>query len=286
MFPPQPPPILAPFFSLDEFNDRLRGWLAAGSARTVGADDLTKLPVRIGLTFCWLAEDTTRAGVSAYLDAVSVAEGVYSVVHSSEFAVRRVVPGRTPERIPGFYLYAKEVYDSPQVINPATAPMDDIAIALLLLEGVAVLHQRGHQRLRIYPKISGSGLHWRTMIVDVDSARFGDSGWPDLESSPFAYTTGSHYDVGGMLVDAGTTAGEVADRILGKFPDPLNAGRGRDWMYAGWYAEMLGSAREHNNLPVGDEPHIVEGERRWPFLPGVGKSIPQPPLPAPLQVRC
>jgi hypothetical protein len=53
----------------------------------------------IGQTLCWLAADTTRAGVTAYLKKVAIADGLYSVVPSSENVVRRVVPGRTPARI-------------------------------------------------------------------------------------------------------------------------------------------------------------------------------------------
>jgi hypothetical protein len=179
----------------------------------------------------------------------------------------------------------KQTHHYPQVIKPVTAPMNGLAIAMLILDAVAELHQRGHQRLRIYPNISGAGSFWRTRVVDVDTARFDTWGWPDWDGRSFGYTMGTHHDVGGMLVDADTTATQVAERILVAFPDPRQAGRGRDWMYAGWYAELLGSAREHHNLPVGDELITVHGGRRWGFVPEAGNSIEEPPLPAPTEVR-
>lgn len=284
MFPPEPPPTLAPYFTVNDFNDRLKHWLEAVSSRTVGLGDLTSRPVMIGKTFCWLAEETTRAGVEAYLKLTSP-EGVYSVVRSSEGVVRRVVPGRHSGRIPGFYLYTKKGYDNAHVIAPVTAPLDLWAVGMLILEAVAQLHQLGHQRLRVYPNVSGSGMHWRTRIVDVDASRLNEWGWPEWDKASFAYSTGQFFEVGGMLVDANTTPGEIAQRILAAFPEAQEAGRGRDWAYAGWYAEMLGSARTHHNLPVGDELITIDGARFWQFVPAAENRIEEPPAPQPVQAR-
>ena len=283
VFPPEPPPTLAPYFAVEDFNYRLKHWLQAESSRTVGLGDLTSRPVMIGKTFCWLAAETTRAGVEAYLQMTSP-DCVYSVVRSSEGVVRRVVPGRHPERIPGFYLYTKKGYDFSQVISPVTAPLELWAVCMLILDAVAELHQRGHQRLRIYPNISGSGMHWRTRIVDVDTSRLSEWGWPEWDEASFAYSTGQVFEVGGMLVDTTTTPGDVAHRILAAFPAAQEAGRGRDWAYAGWYAEVLGSARTHHNLPVGDELITIGGARCWRFVPMAENSIEEPPAP-PVQAR-
>jgi hypothetical protein len=270
----------SPILSVDDFNIRLFDWLEGTRGRTIGASDLRGTRVRIGNTVCLLADDTTRAGVSAYVARLKADGGVrYSVVPSSEGVARRVVPGRTPERIPGFYLYSHKLFEDPQIIRPVSAPLDLWSIGMLILDAVAELHQRGHQRLRLYPNMSGSGMHWRTRLVDVDTARFSEWGWPEWDGASFAYSTGSRFNVGGMLVDASTTAAEVADRILAAFPEPLRAGVGRDWLYAGWYCEMLGSARQHHNLPIGDEPKTVNGRRHWPFVPEAGNSIEAPPPP-------
>ncbi|WP_344054929.1 hypothetical protein [Microbacterium lacus] len=169
--------------------------------------------------------------------------------------------------------------EEPRVVAPVTRAMDHWEIAMLVLESVAVLHRRGHQRLRIYPNIAGSGMAWRTRVIDVDTARFDDFGvqWPRAEGAAYAYTTAARYDVGGMLVDATCTTDELADHVLQAFPDPARVGRARDWMYAGWFGEMLESARQHRNLPVGDEQIRVGDRMHWTFLPAAGNSVEEPP---------
>lgn len=272
---PIPHPPTPPLFKVDEFNSRLRAWLNVEKSRTVGKHILSSALILVGNTLCRLAGDTTRAGVLAYLDRVAEADGLYSVVYSSEDVSRRVVPGRGAERVPGFYLYTQEPFEYPQVIQPVGPPMDHWSIAMLVLDAVADLHERGHQRLRIYPNISGSGLSWRTLVVDVDTLRIDPFGWPDLTSPSFAYTTAARFNIGGMLADANSTPTEIADRVLAAFPDPQLAGRGRDWAYAGWYVEMLGLARRNHGLPVGDEPSIVDGRRQWQV--GANSPIDEPP---------
>lgn len=276
-FPHPTPPVLG----IEEFNEALRLRLEESQVRTIGAGPLTESIVVVGHTLCRLASETTRAGAIAYLGKATSAGGVYSLVPSSEHVVRRLVPGRTPERIPGFYLYAQTPLEEPRVVSPVAPPMDHWEIAMLILESVSVLHQRGHQRLRVYPNIAGTGMAWRLRVVDVDNTRFQDDGlhWPEWDDASFAYTTAARYDVGGMIVDSNCTRDEVADHILRAFTEPSRAGHGRDWMYAGWFVEMLGSARRHHNLPVGDEPIRVDGRTHWTFLPAAGNSIEEPPAP-------
>lgn len=277
---PIPHPPTPPLFKIDEFNNRLRAWLKVEDSKMIGEHILTSAQVLVGNTLCRLAGDTTRAGVISYLERVADAEGLYSVVPSSEDVPRRVVPGRAAERVPGFYMYTQEPFEAPQVIQPVSPPLDHWSIAMLILDAVADLHMRGHQRLRVYPNISGSGLYWRTRVVDIDNLRIDPFGWPDPSSASFLYTMAARSNVGGILVDANSTPTEVADRVLAAFPDPHQAGRGRDWAYAGWYVEMLGLARRYHGLPVGDEPTIVDGRRHWRV--GANATIDEPPLFGPL----
>lgn len=271
---PIPHPPAPPLFGIEEFNMRLREWLTVERSRTVGVHPLTSALVLVGHTLCRLAQDTTRAGVYAYLDRVSEADGLYSVVHSSQGVAYRVVPGRSADRIRGFYMYTQDAFDDAQVIQPVTAPMDHWSVAMLILEAVADLHGRGHQRLRIYPNISGSGMHWRTLVVDIDDLRLTPSGWPSQSSPTFAYSTASRFTIGGIVTDVHSTPTEIADRILTAFPDPRVAGRGQDWAYAGWYVEMLGLAQRHREFPVSDEI-TVGGHRIWSI--GSQVRIDEPP---------
>lgn len=107
-----------------------------------------------------------------------------------EGASARTIGASDPERIPGFYLYSHKLFEDPQVVRPVSAPRDLWSIGMLILDAVAELHQPGHQRLRLYPNMSGSGMHWRTRLVDVDTARFSEWGWPEWDGASFAYSTG------------------------------------------------------------------------------------------------
>lgn len=258
--------------TVSEFNAELVQWLDRTTDRTIGVGRLTQSEVLIGRTRCRLAADTTRSGVTAYLERLARSDGVYSLVRSSEDVVRRVVPGRSPSRIPGFYLYSEAPLSDPQVIAPVDSDMDGWEISMLLLEAIAVLHRRGHQRLRIYPNISGSGIYWRTVVVDADFARSQGArpdDWFSLgDFKSFSYTMADRYNVCGLIVDSQTNAAELADHLLATIPRD-RIGMGRDWMYVGWYVEMLESALRYRNLPVGDDG--------WIFLPAKGNRVDPPP---------
>lgn len=100
-------------------------------------------------------------------------------------------------------------------------------VSILVLEAVGVLHSRGHQLLRIYPGMSGSGMYWRTAVTHAANYtdRDGYTGLGDFGAA-FHYTTGTEFEVAGERVDVTTTASELADRIVDLLPDP---GVGRDW---------------------------------------------------------
>lgn len=53
------------------------------------------------------------------------------------------------------------------------------------------------------------------------------------------YTTGMEKRYFDWSDTAGKTASQLADMFIERFPEIARAGRGRDWMYAGWFAEML-----------------------------------------------
>lgn len=281
--PPLDVPIPHPsaeFIDIEEFNRRLHRRLDEPVTRTIGDGALTEVIVIVGHTLCQLDPSTTTEGAMAYLQRISSSEGVYAVVPATTGDVRRVVAGRKVERIPGFYLYAITPEKKPRVLLPTSGEMEITDIALLILEGVAVLHRRGHQRLRVYPNVSGSGLHWRAFVADIDHTPMYEDGpfhWPRLETLHFAYSTAGENDVVGMLVDSSVSPEEMAEHILSRFPNPAETGLGRDWSYVGWYSEMLNYAKHHHSLPVGDDPRFVGGAEHWPFLPDARNTIEAPP---------
>ena len=123
------------------------------------------------------------------------------------------------------------------------------------------LHKRGYQRLRISPGLSPSGAYWRCLVTPVtNTLRTHGALVKDYEREVAHYTSGMdnrYFDWSDAKTD---TARELASKFVERFPEISEKGMGRDWAYAGWYAEILGLA-ERGCLPVayadwypGEEP--------------------------------
>ena len=135
-------------------------------------------------------------------------------------------------------------------------------VGFLILEAVAVLHARGHQRVRILPGMSASGMHWR---VAVTTTRDPEDG--------FRYSTGSRFEVGEQRVDGTTTVDELADHILEFLPDE---GIGEDAGYARWYGDLMEIVRRQGMLPIAYADYY-ELAPEWEIGWGSGVTIPPPP---------
>lgn len=121
-------------------------------------------------------------------------------------------------------------------------PAVDHGVYRRVLLMVGELHRRGYQRLRIAPGMSGSGLHWRCAISPVHnvSRRHGArlvSGEDDAMVA--RYTSGAEAECFGWRDATQAGPGELAALLIERFPALARAGRGSDWLYAGWYQEML-----------------------------------------------
>ena len=152
-------------------------------------------------------------------------------------------------------------------------PFSVVDVGMLILEAVAVLHERGHQRLRVFPGMSASGIHWRTAITTADN--FVDNGHLHLQDfeAAFHYTTGTEFEVAGRRVDAETTAAELAESIVPLLPDP---GIGIDAEYVAWYGKFLDLARRHRALPIAYADYF-DDDRGWEIGWGSGIRIQAPP---------
>jgi hypothetical protein len=260
-----------------EFNTLLVEWLVSTTDDTVGPD-LQKdfLTAPIGDTLCLLQADTTRAGVKAYLSALVQGAQGYSVVPSTKGTVHRVAVGPTTARIPGFYLYTAEVFDQPRMLvggsSPSQREFTPADVAVLILEAVAHLHARGFQRLRVFPGLSGSGMHWRIAIAEA--GEFDQRARLRYDAPAFRYTTGAEFEVGRFTVGPHTNAETLAEVIWNDLPD---TGYGRDWAYAGWYAEMLGWVRRNEALPIAYSD-MFDGSAGWE-IGSVTYELPPPPRP-------
>jgi len=154
----------------------------------------------------------------------------------------------------------------------------EVAICRKVLLMVSELHVRGFQRLRIAPGESPSGCSWRcavtpvTNILNSHGARLVD--WDHLTAH---YGSGERDAYFGWSHCSHLTPSRLAERFIKSFPAIVEAGRGRDWMYVGWYQEML-SLTYPDMLPVA----YSDGDNREDCLTTIGcrweATVPLPPV--------
>lgn len=104
--------------------------------------------------------------------------------------------------------------------------------ARMILRTVQSLHLRGYQRLRILPGVSPSGTHWRCSISPASN----DSALATANAANFSTASEFPFD----WLDVSTTnPDQLAEAFIARFPAVANKGKGSDWLYAGWFVELL-----------------------------------------------
>lgn len=105
---------------------------------------------------------------------------------------------------------------------------------------VTELHVRGYQLLRISPGMAPSGCYWRCSIAPVNNFSKENGAIIVKHNDLIAYySSGMERNYFGWE-DAGyLTPGKLANIFIERFPKIAEAGKGSDWLYAGWYLEML-----------------------------------------------
>lgn len=90
------------------------------------------------------------------------------------------------------------------------------------------------------------------------------------------YTSGDERKYFGWDDAAHATPSQLAELFIKRFRAIAEAWRGSDWVYAGWYLEML-SLTYPDSLPIA----YADWEMPVDFLPSIGKRadlrIPLPP---------
>ncbi len=117
----------------------------------------------------------------------------------------------------------------------------EYAVCRDILMMVSELHVRGYQCLRIAPGMAPSGCYWRCSITPASniSIRHGAMlvSWDELAAH---YSSSSEREYFGWTDVSNLTASRLAARFIERCPDIVAAGRGSDWLYSGWFQEMLG----------------------------------------------
>ena len=146
-------------------------------------------------------------------------------------------------------------------------PASDVIIrrATRVLAMVAELHKAGYQQVRISPGLSPSGAHWRCSITfagNVKSDGFSIR-YFDTENRLVApYTSAEQESFFGWPDGDLLNARHLAVRLLQDYPRIAVGGSGRDWLYAGWFADIFGRAEQGSpqDLPIFNADSI----RTWP----------------------
>jgi hypothetical protein len=146
-----------------------------------------------------------------------------------------------------------------------------------VLRMVAELHVRGYQRLRIAPGMAPSGCYWRCAVTPATNISPRHGAWMMSWGALAAhYTSGQERRYFGWEDAAHVTPSRLADLFIERVPEIAEAGRGSDWLYAGWYVEML-HLTYPGNLPIA----YADWELPVDCLPTVGERadvrIPLPP---------
>jgi hypothetical protein len=140
------------------------------------------------------------------------------------------------------------------------------------------LHKLGYQRLRIFPGMSGSGLHWRCSITHVGNIlKTHGAMWKDFYRESAHYSTGQDYNYFDWRDAAKDNARQLSVKFIERFPEIVERGRGIDWQYAGWYVQMLGFA-DRGAFPIAYGEWYEATDPRWlPTTEKLVSGLPMPP---------
>lgn len=154
----------------------------------------------------------------------------------------------------------------------------DYSIYRKVLLMVSELHVRGYQQIRIAPGESPSGLHWRCTITPVINILKSNGAkvrhWDDDLCAN--YSSGQERNYFGWGDVGYLTPSKMANLFIKHFPRIVEVGKGSDWLYVGWYVEML-------HLTYPDRLPVAYGEYfsytdSLPVIGGKGSvTIPLPP---------
>jgi hypothetical protein len=118
------------------------------------------------------------------------------------------------------------------------------------------LHKVGYQKLRIYPGMAPSGCHSRCDILAVSGIDPASHRPLKPQGVEARYSSSQKRTYFGWTDAGDDSACELAVKFIARFPAPVEAGRGADWPYAGWFPQMLGLA-EHGLLPTFYADYLV-----------------------------
>ncbi len=130
------------------------------------------------------------------------------------------------------------------------------------------MHRMGYQNLRCMPYLNPLGYRFAIAPKSLFSERNGAViPWDKLGSDEVAITGAGDYF--GWSDTKGDNARELAEKFISRFPEIASRGKGRDWAYVGWLAELVGFLEQGDWVPVvwwetmKDEPETLKALPIW-----------------------
>ena len=150
--------------------------------------------------------------------------------------------------------------------------------ALRVLRIVHEFHKQGYQLMRIAPGMSPSGCSWRCSIAPRSNIlRSHGAKLRDWDSLAAHYSSAQSNEYFGWSDAEHDDVKTLATKFCDRMPDIVEASRGIDWQYAGWYVSMLGYA-EKELFPIAYADCHVEPDTRFlPFIGGTSELLMPPP---------
>lgn len=131
--------------------------------------------------------------------------------------------------------------------------IDWVRRAQRVIRMVSELHRMGYQRLRLMPYLHPNG--WRLAVApnELFSDRNGAFVHHEMlsDGNVAIYSAAGGGDGYFDWTDArGDDARALAEKFIARFAAIAERGKGRDWAYAGWVAELVGFLEQGDWLPT------------------------------------
>lgn len=117
---------------------------------------------------------------------------------------------------------------------------------------VSELHRMGYQHLRLMPYLNGE--KWRLAVSYKE--QFSERNGAFIPHEKIGQNTAIYSAAGGgdLFFDwtdaKGDDARALAEKFVARFPTIAERGKGRDWEYVGWAAELVGYLEQDDWLPA------------------------------------